>query len=681
MIRSCFKSSVSRSRLLIWPLSLLLISLVLLLPDHALSQSSTPRVRRVYGDVSLDNVHSDNIFQLKAAGIIGGTECTSNEFCPDQPLSRRTFAVWMVRVLDGDEAPDFVDPAVGGRSRFADVGADEREALFIDRLAELGVTAGCKSEPLRYCPETSVSRAQMASFLSRAFQLPPAAEAGFADVSAENVHRDNINRLSASGITAGCKSEPKRYCPQQATTRAQMASFLARAMTWRDGESSQQESIADAEAYMVQLVNELRESLGLPALIPHPGVAAVARSWSNEMAESGEFVHNPVYAAQLPDGPTASGENIGFVPHSLLRVGGDAVRILFDGLSRSPGHYANMIRGRFSHIGIGMSSGIEGVYVTQNFACYPPNAETRRCDDDDTASSATEVMPPEPIIGPQPSIPQQFIPCGGEDSARTYTTVNVSVYQVGIMYAVRTDGTLACLTIDSLVPSGTFIAVSSGDSHHCALKTDRTLACWQSGRKGRSLSYAPAGEFSDIAAGHSHSCALRLVGSIVCWGWDSAGETDAPSGIFKSVTAGYYYSCGLRIDSTVACWGYSRFTNSPSGEFAYIDAGSSHTCGVRMDGTATCWGRVSAGEGDVPAGTFGSVTAGDGISCGIRTDRTVECWGNGFGSARTICRHTYRQFQPIVVGSPLWLRPAHRPDHRLLGQQLLRWRGRQSRRV
>ena len=237
-----YRSGLSRYRRFARPLSLVLISLslVLLFADHALSQPSTPRVRRVYGDVSLDNVHSDNIAKLKKAGVFVGTECASNEFCPDQPLSRRTFAVWMVRVLDGDEAPGFVDPAVGGRSRFADVGADEREALFIERLAELGVTAGCKSEPLRYCPETSVSRAQMASFLSRAFQLPPAAEAGFADVSADNVHRDNINGLSASGITAGCKSEPKRYCPQQATTRAQMASFLVRAMAWRDGEGSLQ---------------------------------------------------------------------------------------------------------------------------------------------------------------------------------------------------------------------------------------------------------------------------------------------------------------------------------------------------------------------------------------------------------------------------------------------------------
>ena len=120
---------------------------------------------------------------------------------------------------------------------FADVGADEPEALFIDRMAELGVTAGCATNPWRYCPDQNVSRGQMASFLSRAFDLPPAGDAGFTDVKEGNVHRDNINRLSASGITAGCASKPRRYCPDNATTRGQMASFLGRAMVWQRSSS------------------------------------------------------------------------------------------------------------------------------------------------------------------------------------------------------------------------------------------------------------------------------------------------------------------------------------------------------------------------------------------------------------------------------------------------------------
>jgi len=31
----------------------------------------------------------------------------------------------------------------------------------------MGVTKGCSAEPLRYCPDSQVTRAQMASFLAR----------------------------------------------------------------------------------------------------------------------------------------------------------------------------------------------------------------------------------------------------------------------------------------------------------------------------------------------------------------------------------------------------------------------------------------------------------------------------------------------------------------------------------
>lgn len=227
-------------------LAALVSSCLLASPSQALLQPSSA-APQVYDDVVTDNVHAANIARLKAVGIFEGTECGPDRFCPRDPLSRRTFAVWMVRVLDGDQAPGFVDPAVGGESPFADVDADEREALLIGRLAELGVTVGCASQPeRRYCPDRTVSRAQMASFLARAFNLPTASDAGFEDVSQDNVHRDDINRLSASKITVSCSDKPKLYCPNRKTSRAQMASFLARAIDWRQPETNT--SSPDAES-------------------------------------------------------------------------------------------------------------------------------------------------------------------------------------------------------------------------------------------------------------------------------------------------------------------------------------------------------------------------------------------------------------------------------------------------
>ena len=69
----------------------------------------------------------------------------------------------------------------------------------------------------------------MASFLVRALGLGQAPSAGFVDVDAAGVHAGAIDALAAAGVTAGCGAAPLRYCPGEAVTRAQMASFLVRA--------------------------------------------------------------------------------------------------------------------------------------------------------------------------------------------------------------------------------------------------------------------------------------------------------------------------------------------------------------------------------------------------------------------------------------------------------------------
>ena len=70
----------------------------------------------------------------------------------------------------------------------------------------------------------------MASFLARALNLTRVQRDYFVDDSG-SVHEDNINRIAAEGITVGCNSPAgDRFCPNQPVTRAQMASFLARAL-------------------------------------------------------------------------------------------------------------------------------------------------------------------------------------------------------------------------------------------------------------------------------------------------------------------------------------------------------------------------------------------------------------------------------------------------------------------
>ena len=192
-----------------------------------------------YSDIADAGGHRQNVEALQERGILEGTECDPGEFCPTEPIQRWVMAVWLVRAVDDAEP----DPA--GSSRFSDVDAGEWWLPYVERLADLEITVGCAVEPARYCPTDPVTRQQMASFLVKAFHLEPAPMASlqvrasplaptpvnrFIDVSEGNSHLAAINVLAAAGITAGCGREPARFCPGDATTRAQMATFLARAL-------------------------------------------------------------------------------------------------------------------------------------------------------------------------------------------------------------------------------------------------------------------------------------------------------------------------------------------------------------------------------------------------------------------------------------------------------------------
>ena len=114
---------------------------------------------------------------------------------------------------------------------FADVPPAYWAVSSIETLYASGITGGCASNPLTYCPTTSVTRAQMAIFLVRAKHgvnfVPPAATGVFSDVPVGSFGASYIEQLAADGITSGCGGG--KFCPSAAVTRAQMAVFLVKA--------------------------------------------------------------------------------------------------------------------------------------------------------------------------------------------------------------------------------------------------------------------------------------------------------------------------------------------------------------------------------------------------------------------------------------------------------------------
>ena len=168
-------------------------------------------------------VHEPSINRLATMGVLEGTECGERRICPDEPLQRWVMAVWIIRILD--QAPESPD----GQTRFEDLEPDTWWTPYVERLAETEVTKGCNTDPLQYCPDRAVTRAQMATFLVRALGLRPAPAAGFID-TAGITHEANIDALASAEVTKGCTAHPPRYCPERPVTRAQMATFLVRAL-------------------------------------------------------------------------------------------------------------------------------------------------------------------------------------------------------------------------------------------------------------------------------------------------------------------------------------------------------------------------------------------------------------------------------------------------------------------
>lgn len=171
-------------------------------------------------DAQQFDAHYAAINALASQGVLDGSECGHAVFCADEPLARWVMAVWLVRFLDGGE-PDTV-----GEPRFDDVDTVQWWAPHVERLAQLGITEGCAPE--RYCPHETVTRAQMASFLSRALGLASSDGSGFDDVG-DGVHAANVKAVVAAGIADECS--PGRYCPRESVTRGRWRRCLTTAAT------------------------------------------------------------------------------------------------------------------------------------------------------------------------------------------------------------------------------------------------------------------------------------------------------------------------------------------------------------------------------------------------------------------------------------------------------------------
>lgn len=196
---------------------------VLKLDDFASQRTGYIGPMSVFGDVPSTQFYWPHVQGLYAAEITSG--CGAGAFCPNSNVNRAEMAVFLLR---GQRGPEFAPPPATGI--FTDVATTFWAAPWIEQLYRDGLTGGCSSNPLQYCPNSNVNRAEMAVFLLKAKYgagyTPPPATGDFADVPVSFWAAPWIEQLAAEGITSGCGTNPLRYCPNDPVTRWQMAVFL-----------------------------------------------------------------------------------------------------------------------------------------------------------------------------------------------------------------------------------------------------------------------------------------------------------------------------------------------------------------------------------------------------------------------------------------------------------------------
>jgi alpha-tubulin suppressor-like RCC1 family protein len=273
-------------------------------------------------------------------------------------------------------------------------------------------------------------------------------------------------------------------------------------------------------------------------------------------------------------------------------------------------------------------------------------------------------------------------PCGPSGSGNTCTdALNDFSCTCGNNYWARGDNK-ACIS--------RFDHVSAGGNRTCAIRRDRTVACWGEGTDGSSSSpvtIAGINDATQISVGLDHACVLRSGGTVMCWGRNNHGQLgngDNTDSLTTPVTvtvlngndvtqisAGGGFTCAVRAGNLITnprtyCWGDNSVgqlgINSTQASFNrpqpitannsnydLVVAGARHACGRRGSNNHSvyCWGANNHGQlgnngtadrVNAPVAATGQaasnvdqIAAGTDFTC-VRKGGNVYCWGVPIGA-------------------------------------------------
>ncbi|MFV1962545.1 MAG: sorbosone dehydrogenase family protein [Acidimicrobiia bacterium] len=165
------------------------------------------------------NFHEGAIEAIAAEGITKGCNPPfGDRYCPAENVDRGAMAAFLRRAIGLPDA---------GKDFFTDDNGSPFEA-DINAIAQAGITKGCNPAGDLFCPNDTLRRDEMAAFLRRAVGLPDAGKDFFTDDNGSPFEAD-INAIAEVGITNGCNPAGDLFCPSRTLRRDEMASFLSRA--------------------------------------------------------------------------------------------------------------------------------------------------------------------------------------------------------------------------------------------------------------------------------------------------------------------------------------------------------------------------------------------------------------------------------------------------------------------
>jgi murein DD-endopeptidase MepM/ murein hydrolase activator NlpD len=185
----------------------------------------------IFADVPPSHWAFDYVEALYNAGFVAGCSAEPRLYCPENVLSRAESAVFVERGLHG-AIPAAPYPAPASPT-FADVPSSFWGYGWIESLWQDGMTAGCSTSPLAYCPNSQHTRAEASVFFLRikngAAYEPPDATGIFTDVPTGAWFAGWVEDAYTQGLLPACSTDPLAFCPNDLLNRAWAAYMMVQA--------------------------------------------------------------------------------------------------------------------------------------------------------------------------------------------------------------------------------------------------------------------------------------------------------------------------------------------------------------------------------------------------------------------------------------------------------------------